>query len=150
MGQVKLRQYGDMFLEVIQAYCEKHGLKENPGESAREKSDSHRRYVLVAEAYNGGETVQSLMERYHVTAGTILDHLTRYLAAGNPLREGEELASFASATPEEQKAAFSAFDELGTVFLKPVFDHLHGAVTYDDLKTLRLLYMISHPSQETF
>jgi ATP-dependent DNA helicase RecQ len=97
----------------------------------------------VSEAYNAGETVQSLMERYHVTAGTILEHLTRYIAAGKTLRSGDDLAALTSVTPEQKQAAFAAFDELGTTFLKPVYDRLHGALNYDDLKILRLLYMIS-------
>ena len=143
VGQVKLRQYGEAFLEVIGSYCEKHRLKENAKEPIREKSDSHRRYVLVAEAYNAGETIQSLMERYRVTAGTILDHLTRYLAAGNQLRNGPDLHSLSTASPEQQQAAFAAFEELGTVFLTPVFDRLNGALNYDELKILRLLYLIS-------
>jgi len=143
VGQVKSRQYGEPFLEVIKPYCEKHGLKENPKESLREKSDSHRRYVLVAEAYNSGETIQGLMERYHVTAVTILDHLTRYLAAGNKLRNGADLGALTSIAPEQQQAAFAAFDELSPTFLKPVYDRLNGALNYDDLKILRLLYMAS-------
>jgi len=143
VGQVKLRQYGERFLEVIRSYCEKHGLGENPKEKPHEKSDSGRRYVLVAEAYNAGETVQSLMERYHVTAGTILEHLTRYQAAGNTLRTGADLEALTSVTLEQRQAAFAAFDELSPTFLKPVYDHLHGAFSYDDLKILRLLYMIS-------
>ena len=147
VGQVKLRQYGDAFLEVIKAYCEKHGLKEKQKENVREKSDSNRRYVIVAEAYNSGETVQNLMERYHVTAGTILDHLARYLTAGNTLRNGDDLQSLTSATPEQQQAAFAAFDELSPTFLKPVFDKLNGEMNYDELKILRMLYLISR--QET-
>ena len=143
VGQVKLRQYGEAFLEVIQAYCVNHGLNEKPKETVREKSDAHRRYVLVAEAYNAGETLQSLMERYHVTAGTILDHLTRYLAAGNKLRNGPDLQSLVSATPEQQQAASAAFEDLGTTFLKPVYDRLNGSLNYDELKILRLLYMVS-------
>ena len=147
VGQVKLRQYSDAFLEVIKAYCEKHGLKEKQKENVREKSDSNRRYVIVAEAYNSGETVQNLMERYHVTAGTILDHLARYLAAGNTLRNGDDLQPLTSATLEQQKAAFAAFDELSPTFLKPVFDKLNGEMNYDELKILRMLYLISR--QET-
>src|SRR6185369_7293561 len=50
VGQVKLRQYGEAFLDVIVPYCEKHGLKEKPKETVREKSDTNRRYVMVAEA----------------------------------------------------------------------------------------------------
>ena len=143
VGQVKSRQYGDAFLEVIKTYCEKHELNEKQKETVREKSDSNRRYVIIAEAYNAGETVQSLMQRYQVTSGTILEHLARYLAAGNRLRTGSDLASLITATPEVQQAAFNAFDELSPTFLSPVFNKLSGTVTYDDLKILRMLYMIS-------
>jgi ATP-dependent DNA helicase RecQ len=148
VGQVKLRQYGDAFLEVIRAYSEKHALKETSKEPTREKSDSSRRYVIVAEAYNAGETVQGLMDRYRVSAGTILEHLTRYLAAGNKLRNGEDLLLLTSATPEQMQAAVSAFDELGTTFLKPIYDRLNGMLTYEELKILRLLYMVSQPEEE--
>jgi ATP-dependent DNA helicase RecQ len=143
VGQVKVRRYGEPFLEVIQSYCEKHGLQENRKGTTRAKNDSHRRYVLVAEAYNAGETIQSLMERYHVTAGTIIDHLTRYLAAGNQVRNGADLETFTSATAEQKQAAFAAFAELGPTFLKPVYDKLQGSLNYDDLKILRMLYMSS-------
>jgi ATP-dependent DNA helicase RecQ len=148
VGQVKLRQYGEVFLEVIQAYSEKHDLKESPKETTREKSDSNRRYAIVAEAYNAGETIQGLMDRYRVTAGTIIEHLTRYLAAGNKLRNGEDLRSLTSVTPEQSQAAFTAFDELDTTFLKPVYDRLNGMLTYEDLKILRLLYLATRPIRE--
>jgi ATP-dependent DNA helicase RecQ len=148
VGQVKLRQYGEAFLDVIVPYCEKHGLKANPKEAPRGKSDTNRRYVIVSEAYNSGETLQSLTERYHVTASTILDHLARYLAAGNKLRNGEDLQALTAVTPDQQQAAFAAFGELSPTFLKPVFDKLGGALSYDDLKILRMLYMISHQSND--
>jgi ATP-dependent DNA helicase RecQ len=147
VGQVKSRQYGDTFLEVIKVYCEKHGLKENRKESIRDKSDSSRRYVIVAEAYNSGETIQNLMERYHVTVGTILDHLARYLAAGNKLRTGEDLQSLTSATLEQQQAVFTAFDEFSPTFLKPVYDKLNGILNYNDLKILRMLYLVSRQGE---
>jgi ATP-dependent DNA helicase RecQ len=142
VGQVKLRQFGEAFLEVICAYCEKHGLNENQKEGTREKSDSNRRYMIVSEAYNAGETIESLVERYRVTIGTILEYLKRYLIAGNKLRSDGDLQLLASATPDQQQAAFAAFDEFGSAFLKPVYDKLGGTVSYDDLKILRLLYMI--------
>jgi ATP-dependent DNA helicase RecQ len=143
VGQVKLQQYGETFVEVIQAYCTKHDLKEKPKEPAREKSDGNRRYVIVAEAYNAGETIQSLMERYGVTAGTILEHLARYLNAGNKLRDGQDLQALTSATLEQQQTAFAAFEELSPTFLKPVYDKLNGTLNYDDLKVLRLLYLVA-------
>ena len=130
-------------MEVIVSYCQKHGLKEKPKDNPRDKSDANRRYVLVAEAYNAGETVQRLMERYHVTTGTILDHLMRHLATGSKLRYGDDLQALVSATPEQQQAAFEAFEELSSTFLKPIYDKLNGTLNYDDLKILRMLYLIS-------
>jgi ATP-dependent DNA helicase RecQ len=143
VGHVKLRQYGEGFLDVIKSYCERHELREKQKETVREKSDSNRRYMIVGEAYNAGETVHSLMERYHVTAATILDHLTRYLAAGNKLRNGNDLQVLTPTTPELQQAAFAALNEFGPTFLKPVYDKLNGALNYEDLKILRILYLIS-------
>ena len=143
VGQVKARQYGDAFLKVIKSYCDEHGIKEQQKESFRDKSDSNRRYVIVGEAYNAGDTIQSLMERYQVTLGTVLDHLTRYLSAGNILRNGEDLQALIYAAPEQKQAAFAAFDELSPTFLKPVYDKLNGVLNYDELKILRMLYIIS-------
>jgi ATP-dependent DNA helicase RecQ len=143
VGQVKLRQYGDAFLDVIKSFCGERGLEEEPKRSSREKSDRGRRYFLVGEAYNAGETVESLMARYQVTQGTILGHLTRYLSAGNNLRNGEDLQTMTSATPEQQAAAIAAFDELSPTYLKPVHEKLNGELNYDELKILRMLYLIS-------
>jgi ATP-dependent DNA helicase RecQ len=143
VGQVKARQYGDSFLVVIKAYCEQHGLKEKQKETTRDKSDSNRRYVLISEAYNSGETIQGLMERYHVTQGTIFGHLTRYLSAGNTLQKGEDLQKLTSTTPEQQQAVFTVFDELSPTFLKPVYEKLNEELNYDELKILRMLYLIS-------
>jgi ATP-dependent DNA helicase RecQ len=143
VGQVKARQYGNSFLAVIKTYCEQHGLNEKQKETTRDKSDSNRRYVLISEAYNSGESIQSLMDRYHVTQGTVLGHLTRYLSAGNTLRKGEDLPKLSSATPEQQHAVFAAFDELSPTFLKPVYEKLNGELNYDELKILRMLYLVS-------
>ena len=84
------------------------------------------------------------MERYQVTLGTVIDHLTRYLSAGNILRNGEDLQALTCATPEQKQAAFAAFDEFGPTFLRPVYDKLNGALNYDELKILRMLFIISH------
>jgi ATP-dependent DNA helicase RecQ len=161
VGQVKLRQFGEAFLEVITVYCEKHGLKEVPhpqplprrgkgaespspsGRRARGEGEIGERTRLIAESFNEGTTVEVLMERHQVTRGTILEHLTKFAMAGNKLRNDGDLQALTSATPEQQQAAFAAFDEFGPAFLKPVYDRLGGAMNYDDLKILRLLYMIS-------
>jgi len=160
VGQVKLEKYGDTFLDVIKPYCRTHGLEEIPYPRIlprREKgteSPSTRgrggmgegklggRTRIVAEEFNNGATIQELMETHDIKANTILNHLNRYLLAGHKLRNGESLQAFTSATPEQQQSAFTAFDELSPTYLKPVFDKLGGELNYDELRILRLLYLI--------
>jgi ATP-dependent DNA helicase RecQ len=151
VGQVKLEKYGDTFLGVIKPYCEKHGLEERAltpspspkGRGARGEGELSPRTRLIAEAFNNGATVQELMERHGFVTSTILDHLMKYIMAGNTLNNGESLQAFTSATPEQQQAVFAAFDELSPTYLKPVFDKLNGTLNYDDLKILRLMYLIA-------
>ena len=153
MGQVKLEKYGAAFLELIKAFCEKHELKEKPRKKSASPSTAGKdeplatRSRIVGEAFNDGASVQELMQRHGVTANTILDHLNKFLLAGNSIRNDNDLQSLTSTTPDQQQAAFAAFDELGPNFLKPVFDKLNGALSYDDLKILRMLYLISQQAE---
>ena len=103
--------------------------------------DAGRRYVAVGEAYNAGESIETLMKRYGVTADTILNHLARFIMAGNPLRTAEDLMSLSKLSPDQQQKVFMAFDELGADMLKPIFDKLNASVNYDELKILRLCYL---------
>lgn len=150
IGQVKLEKFGGLFLEVIAPYCKKHKIAEKARETAparREKaaksaeSGLGTRTTLIGEAYNDGASVKDLMERYQVTVGTVIDHLTRYALAGNRLRNGEDFQSLTSTSPDQQQAALAAFEELGAEYLKPVFDKLGGRVNYDELKILRLCHL---------
>ncbi len=158
VGKVKLDQYGETFVGLIKDYCKKHKIAEKAKDSAHEKSVRSKpkpsargsatdeaevgiRATLIAESYNAGESVGSLMERYRVTVNTILGHLTEYAAAGNSLRSGSDLQAYTSASPDAQQAVMEAFDELGAAYLKPVFEKLEGKINYDELKILRLMYL---------
>ncbi|MBN1428022.1 MAG: DNA helicase RecQ [Anaerolineae bacterium] len=141
VGHVKAQQHGETFLAIIREYCREHSIPEGLKAINRVKNDTGRRYMAVGEAFNEGETVPSLMDQYQVKAATILNHLARYAAAGHKLRRADDLLPLISATAEQQESAFAAFDELGTDFLKPVFDRLEGSVSYDALSALRLCYL---------
>ena len=148
VGQVKAQQYGEIFLELIQSYCKKHGIIETqrstPAKAAKTKSSAGQRYKLIGEAYNAGESFQELVERYAVTPATIIDHLLKYCTEENKLRDLAEFQTLARSTPLMQAAVFAAFDEVGIDFLKPAFDRLNGAVSYDELKILRLIHVNNH------
>ncbi|NOT03011.1 MAG: DNA helicase RecQ [Anaerolineales bacterium] len=141
VGKVKHERYGNDFLVIIKEYCRSNKLDEKYKAPMREKDDAGRRYVAVGEAYNAGESLENLMARYDVTADTILNHLARFIQAGNPLRSAEDLISLSNLSPDQQMDVFKAFDHMGSDMLKPVYDKLNGAVNYDELRILRLCYL---------
>ncbi len=142
MGKVKYERYGADFLAIIKEYCKDNGLEEKYKTPMRDKDkDAGRRYVAVGEAYNAGESIETLMKRYGVTADTILNHLARFIMAGNPLRTAEDLISLSQLSPDQQQKVFMAFDEFGSDMLKPIYDKLNASVNYDELKILRLCYL---------
>jgi len=61
--------------------------------------------------------------------------------AGNKLTRSSDLLAFSSLTPAQQASVVEAFTELGTDYLKPVFDKLNGTVNYDELKIMRLCHL---------
>ena len=141
VGKVKHERYGNDFLAIIKDYCRSNRIDEKFKAPMHEKDDAGRRYVAVGEAYNSGESLENLMARYGVTADTILNHLARFIQAGNPLRSAEDLISLSNLSPDQQMAVFKAFDHMGPDMLKPVYDKLNGTVNYDELRILRLCYL---------
>jgi len=142
VGKVKYERYGAAFLAIIREYCRANELDEKYKTPMRKADkDANRRYVAVGEAYNAGEGVDSLMARYGVTADTILNHLARFIMAGNPLRTAEDLIALSKLSPDVQQKVFAAFDEISSDMLKPVYDKLNGTVNYDELRIMRLCYL---------
>ncbi len=148
IGQVKLERYGRILLDLIQEFCQERGLQEKlPQKSGQARQTrqavSTPRHVVIGEAYNAGQCVSALMQQYGVQRGTILDHLSAFAQDGNPLRQGDDFLSLLDLPGEQQAAALEAFEQLGSKYLRPVFDQLGGAITYDDLKILRLHFLSS-------
>jgi ATP-dependent DNA helicase RecQ len=146
IGRKKLETYGQAFLEVIQAYCKPRGLGENPKPQKKAVAPPRQyelkpRELLVGEKYNAGETVADLAVEFQVQPGTILEHLTRYALKGNRLCRGEDLSSYTTLNPAEQKTVLAAFSQAGAERLKPVFEALNETVNYDELKILRLIFL---------
>ena len=145
VGRMKVMHYGDEFLAVIRSYCKQNKLSErHPAPLAAEGnagSDSNSRYLIIGQAYNSGETADRLMRRFQIKLSTILEHLTKYVADGSRLRNTDDLQALISASVDDQKSVLEAFDELGTDFLRPVFEKLNARASYDDLRILRILHL---------
>ena len=86
---------------------------------------------------------------FNIKQTTVIDHLFKYVMEGFTLR-GDEIFTLTNLTVDGKNAVLKAFDQCGGEYLKPVFDALNGAVSYDDLKILRLYFLIKSTESPRF
>lgn len=155
VGQAKLAHYGAQFLQAIREYCEPRGLKprpmpgaapESPGkeQSTRWLTGEKRRHEQVGEMFQSGRSLDDIAREFSVKRGTILKHLSVWAQEGNGLDTRRLLESSALAESERDRV-FAVFTELGCEWLGPVHEALGGAVAYDELHLLRLVFLSRGP-----
>jgi ATP-dependent DNA helicase RecQ len=145
VGQIKLERYGEAFLAVLREVCAAHGLAEQTKAPHAPPSLTgglaKRRYVEVGELFAAGWSVQQLQAHYGVQRSTILGHLDRFQQQGGSV-DVERVCAASALTPAQQAQVLALFDEMGAEALGPVFQALNGAISYDELYTLRVVYML--------
>jgi ATP-dependent DNA helicase RecQ len=80
------------------------------------------------------------MDIFDIRQTTVIDHLIEYVNQGLALR-CDEIFALSKLALDQKNVVLKAFDQCGSDYLKPAFEALDGAVSYDDLKLLRLYYL---------
>lgn len=144
VGQIKLERHGAAFLAVLREYCAAHGLAERPkaphAPPTLTGSLAKRRFLEVGELFAAGWSVQELQTHYGVQRSTILGHLGRFQQQGGAV-DSEQVRAASTLTPEQQAHVLALFDELGAEALSPTFQALNGAVPYEELHVMRVVYL---------
>jgi ATP-dependent DNA helicase RecQ len=145
VGATKLAKYGPTFAAVIAASGgAPPPSAPPPPEPPPAAPPLPARSFEVGAAFQAGASLAELAAHYGVQRRTIVDHLYRYVQAGYPLRAAADLA--APELPEALRAqARAAFAALGADLLRPVYDALGEAVSYEDLARLRVAYLAQNP-----
>ncbi len=145
VGGAKLEKYADEFLPIIRAYCAEKGIGEKGKTAvassptpARPAANGRNRSDEVVDLFNAGHSVPELAAQFGVKERTILGHLWTGAQGKRPLRT-DYLLELSQLSPAEQQRALDAFADLGTDFLRPVFEALGETVSYDELHLLRLV-----------
>jgi ATP-dependent DNA helicase RecQ len=147
VGTAKIQQYADIFLPLIQEFCAANNLAEKPkiapsrGTSTKRLTIGKSRMEEVGEAFAEGQSVAELAQLFGVQQRTILSHLTKYVQAGNTLPP-EQIRASSALDEDMQVEVLNNFAELGADYLRPVFDAFDGAIEYDDLNLLRLVFWL--------
>ena len=138
VGQKKLQDYGEAFLELIRGFCREHGLQElpHPGTPKLPKPDTSKS-TQIGEYLAAGHSLQQAMLKFDLKQETLLRHVQSYLKNGG--RVEPEAFWEASLLPEADKAEIAAaFDRLGLDFLRPLKDEFGEKYTYHDLRLIQL------------
>jgi ATP-dependent DNA helicase RecQ len=91
MGEAKIRQYGQSFLDIILDYCHEHGLSSHIHEkitkrerkqkagTAKKKGDSHAESFRL---FKEGKTVADIAKLRNLAISTIEGHLCKFISSG--------------------------------------------------------------------
>ena len=141
VGEAKLARYAEEFLPLIRDYCRQNNLSERSRTAAATPPPpiTGGRTEEIVSLYHNGHMITDIAALYGIKLGTVLNHLWNYANSGQPLRR-DGLRDFCQLSPQVPQQALDVFTELGTEYLRPIFDALEGAVSYDDLKVLRLIH----------
>jgi ATP-dependent DNA helicase RecQ len=153
VGEMKFRNYGNLFLKEIREYLENNpeaaqkissrplskGKRSSPkrGPNGKKEPTIEATHQLLAQ----GLTVVEIAERRGLAPSTIVSHIEELLAQGFPLKIEDYIDE------EKCKLIEEAFASLDTWQLGPVISQLSGKATYDEAKIVRgwLKSMLAKP-----
>jgi ATP-dependent DNA helicase RecQ len=143
VGEVKAKHYGALFLQWIETFCQEHQIEEKP--SLPPPLKKVLRHEVIGQAFCEGKSIAEMEQIFMIKPTTLVDHLNRYHFEGNPL-PAELLRREITLPIKEFSDAMTAFSQLGTQQLRPVFDHFQGRLTFHQLHLLRLYFLAQNDS----
>lgn len=150
IGSVKLEQYGDAFLQVIKEFCQQRQIEEITKSGAdKDKSEANKRttrqdgrYVLIGKKFSEGMPLKELQKEYKLKISTLLSHLYKYQIEGGSLPETDEFSRYSELSADEVDRIVQSFHSHSTERLRPIYEELNKAISYDQLHLIRLHYLV--------
>lgn len=112
-----------------------------------ERIEPGSRTHAVVRMFSDGKNISEITAHFAVKSQTVFGHLERYAASGGNLNT-QQILALSSLNQESRDRALAAFRKLGWTRLTPVHKELREAVTFDELRVLRL-YLLVQARPET-
>ncbi|MBI1871506.1 MAG: DNA helicase RecQ [Chlamydiae bacterium] len=137
-GEVKLKQYGAIFLEVIQSYCHEHHLAsrihEKKGkETFAKKSNASAGPSLTKQEtlrlFKSGKPIQAIAVERSLSPSTIEGHLADFVLDGT--LKVEQLV-----LPEKIALITNAAERIGGEWLAPIKSDLGERASYGEIRVV--------------
>ena len=132
VGERKLADLGQRFLEHIADYCRTHGLSLDAAMGSRPRRERPRKPNDTKEAafelFAKGSTIEQVTAATGRAVGTSWGYLTEFVQTRRP----ERLDPWVD--QKTYRAVADAVKDVGTAYLKPIFEHLNGKVPYEQIR----------------
>jgi ATP-dependent DNA helicase RecQ len=133
VGDVKLRTYGGLVLQIIKQYCEQHDVsmdQEAPPPAAPPPVPKTMTPVLALahRLFREGAALEDVIHQTGRSRGTVADYLCDFIRA----EKLKSIDAWVAAETYERIAA--AVKEHGSTRLKPLFIALEEKVSYDEIR----------------
>jgi uncharacterized protein YpbB len=138
VGQEKLKQYGQIFTEVIQTYAQENNLleKDVPVKRSARPQRSNRlgsTYRETKELVQQKMSIEKMASMRGLAAGTIAAHIEKLASSGEKID-----INYLRPSSERFETIKAAFQKSGGTALSPVLEMLGEPFSYAELKIARL------------
>lgn len=132
VGEVKLKKYGTVFLNIIKEYSLEHGLtpilNNIKAVNTPEKPKDNPSHVITLDMYLTGLSLEEIAKKRSLNINTIQDHIIRCRMEGHVF----DLSAF---IPGKYEAVImDAINKVGCEKLRPIKDALPNEVDYMAIK----------------
>lgn len=145
VGEVKLKKYGDAFLEAVVLYCKKKGI--NPAENGQSpkknkllvKADSVQNKetpATIQETLNyfcQGLTLTEIAQKRFFAVSTITTHLEKLILGGENINIDNIVSK------KDQESITKAIKKVGPEMLTPIKNYLGGKFSYEQIRLVRAM-----------
>jgi ATP-dependent DNA helicase RecQ len=135
VGERKLEDLGPRFLQMIASYCISHGLTLDEGGSKSDVSaarvqprKTNESKAAAFEMFARGESIAKIVEKTGRAHSTVCAYLVEFIQN----RPSTSLDAWVDNETYRQVA--EAAKDVGTVYLKPIYERLQERVPYDQIR----------------
>lgn len=135
-GKAKAEKYGDEILEVVENYCERHGLgtnmsakKDNPKKERKPKSNESKPDTkkISFELYRSGKGIAEIAKERNFAISTIEGHLAYFVGTG-------DLSIDEMVSKDKQVLIHDAVAKHGHLSLTTLINNLPKEISYNEIR----------------
>ncbi len=133
VGSHKLAQYGDKFIQVIQAYLQETSPQKQNSSSSASSANEEISYTELQtfELHKQGLSITEIAQQRDLRSTTVIRHLSDLIAKNQPVDINLIVPI------DKQKKILQVLDILGDIALTPIKEYLGDSYSFDEIRLVK-------------